>query len=443
MSLSSIDDLKRQCAGAVLVPGDTGYEEGATTFVMKGAPAVIVQSKVPGDVSAAVTYARQNGLKLTVKSGGHSVAGLSMNDGGLVIDLVHMDEVTVVDEAKRIVRIGAGATWKKVGVTLQKHKLALSSGDTTTVGVGGLVLGGGIGWMVRKYGLTIDNVVAAEVVTADGNIVRASKTDNPDLFWAIRGGGGNFGVVTHFEFVAQPVTTVFVGTISYKVDSLPDVLKGIRNYMRSADRELTTILNIMSSFGENPPMLLLSCCYAGNDETAAMAAIEPLLSIGTVIKKDITEKPYVDVLEEAHPPENMKVVVKNVFIESFTDDVIAAILTARKKRDMVIQIRSLGGAIQDVSSKDTAFAHRDSEVLVLSPTFLPPNATDAEVQEALKPWNGIAALGSGAYINFLSTHRQEDVEAAYPKETYERLFQLKKKYDPDNVFNINFNIVGK
>jgi FAD/FMN-containing dehydrogenase len=436
----AIKKLQSDITGEVILPGDSGYDQASTILITKGAPAVIVRPRTAADVVHAVSFARKEGLAVSVRCGGHSQAGLSTNIGGLVIDLTLMNNIEVLDKQQRTVRIGGGALWMDIAKELQRHGLALSSGDTKTVGVGGLTLVGGIGWMVRKYGLALDSLVAAEVVTADGATLRASEEEHSDLFWALRGGGGNFGVVTSFEFVAHPCRKVFAGSITYGFDNLAAILKGWRDYMRIAPEELTTTVVVMPThpaFGNMPPRVIVLCCYAGDDKQAAMSAIDPLLHLDTVVQQDIQEKEYADVLEDAPPPGDAKIVVNNTFMQQFTDEAIDAIADSPGQ---ILQIRSVGGAMNRVPPDATAFAHRNSEVFIVSPLILDPDVSDENVQAALEPWRTLASSGQGAYVNFFSEATDTEVAAGYPPATYDRLASIKKRYDPQNVFNKNYNI---
>jgi len=298
----SIGNLKSKFSGTIIMPEDPGYQQVQNTPFFKGAPAAVLQPKTTDDVALAIKYSRDNSLKLSIRSGGHNGAGFSTNKGGVVVDLSLMKDVQVIDQAKHIVRIQGGAIWGDIATELHKSGLGLSSGDTVSVGVGGLTLGAGVGWMVRKYGLAIDSLVAAEVVTADGNVMRASDSENPDLFWALRGGGGNFGVVTAFEFTAHPMGKVFSGKIVYGLDALPQLITGWRDYMRTAPEELTTMLLTMPSFMGMPPSAIVMCCFVGDDKTIADAALKPLRNLGKVISDDVKQMEYFEVIEEAHPP---------------------------------------------------------------------------------------------------------------------------------------------
>lgn len=437
----NLDEFKKTFSGDCILPNDDRYPQARMAFIAKGSPAIVLQPRTAQDIVRALNFIRESGLLLSVRSGGHNGAGFGTNDGGAVIDLSLLNTVEVIDAAQRTVRIGSGATWGVVANLLKDHGLALSSGDTVSVGVGGLVLGGGIGWMVRKYGLAIDSLIAAEIVTADGNVIRTSSSENPDLFWAIRGGGGNFGIVTRFEFTALPVSTVVAGMIMYTLEGLPALIRGWRDCMRNAPDELTTTLLLMPSFAGIPPMAMILCCYAGGDEQAAAAAIDPLLKIGTVTLNTVTAKPYASVLEEAHPPEGVTIMVNNGFVENISDDLISVLATVCcKPGSPAVQIRSVGGAMNRIDPGATAFAHRNKEALFIAATFAPMQSTDAELAAALGPWRAMEPFISGSYVNFFSTATADDVAASYPRSTYERLSAVKAAYDPMNIFNRNYNV---
>lgn len=319
---ANLDTQQQNFSGDIILPSDAGYEEARTTILAKGAPAIVVRPKTANDIATAITFAQNNSLILSIRSGGHSEAGFSTNTGGLVIDLAHMNMVEVIDAEKHMVRIGAGAKWGDVAKNLEAHHLALSSGDTTTVGVGGLTLGGGFGLMVRKHGLTIDSLTAAEIVTADGEVLHTSTTEHPDLFWAIRGGGGNFGVVTSFEFQAHPLGNIFSGKLTYGIDNLPELLKGWSDHMRTADEALTTIVNIIPSSGDTPSGALVTCCYAGDNETDTNKAIEPLRQLGVVLEDTITQKNYFEILEEGFVPPGVKIVVNNILLKNLPTNLL-------------------------------------------------------------------------------------------------------------------------
>ncbi len=426
-----------------LRPGDAGYEDAATTYMQTGRPALVVRPRNAADVAAGIEHAIDNGLVLSVKSGGHSVLGFGTNDGGVVIDLSGFDSVDVLDDVTGHVRIGAGAEWGEVATRLAADGLSLTSGDTKSVGVGGLTLGGGVGWMVRNHGLTIDSLVAADIVTAAGERLRLSDDENPDLFWAIRGGGGNFGVVTHFEFVAQRDTTVHAGTITYSVDDVSALVRGWQDVHRAAPEELNSTLVLMPEFGaEMPAMAMGMVCFAGADQAAADAAFAPLLALDGLISSEIVKKPYVDVLEEAHPPPGVTAMATNTLVESVTDDVVSAVADwyADGTAGRLAFLRALGGAMSRVQTDATAFAHRTAEAMLVGAAFLPEDSTAEQLIQAVRPFDAVKQFGMGGYAGFLGTATDDDVAAIYPAQTLNRLQAVKRKYDPANVFRQNFNI---
>jgi hypothetical protein len=441
MNLSNLEILKREFSGELILPGSDQYEQTRSSFMCKGSPAMVMQPKNIQDIKTALKFGQDNTDIISIRSGGHSGAGFSTNTDGVVIDLSAINNIEVNVDGNRIVKIGTGAVWKNVGLALQKHGLAISSGDTTSVGVGGLTLGGGIGWMVRKHGLTIDSLLSAEVVTADGQVLQASETENSDLFWGIRGGGGNFGIVTNFTFSAHPLKTVFAGFIQYALDNLSGTLKMWRDYMRTADEALTTTFIVMPSMMGNPPAAFILCCYAGSNVTEAMKAINPLLNFGNVVMRDVKEKTYPEVLEEPRLPPGAKIIVKSGFVENFNDELINLISETSGKPDSpVYQIRGIGGAMKNVDPESTAFFHRSSEVMIIVVNFLPPDASESVISNATIPWKKIRPLTTGAYANFLSNVSDEEIQAIYPERIYKRLADIKSKYDPMNVFNRNYNI---
>jgi FAD/FMN-containing dehydrogenase len=427
-----------------LRPGDEGYDEAARAFFASGAPALVVRPRDHEEVAAALDHAVRLGLAVSVRSGGHSPVGHSTNTGGMVIDLTHLDTVDVLDAERRIVRIGAGATWGEVAAALDPRGWVLTAGDTTNVGVGGLTLGGGVGWLVRRHGLAIDNLLAARVVTADGRLVTASTDEHAELFWALRGGGGNFGVVVDFDFVAQEVTTVHFGTITYRLDDRANLVARWRDAMRDAPDELSSTLVLAPAFPGAAAAAMVLVCYAGEPGTTAAeadAAIEPLLELGAVVAARITEQRYSEILEDAQHPAGLRFVGRNTVVRELDDDVITAIdRLHRAPGPVAVGLRSLGGAFGRVPADATAFAHRDGEAMVVCAFMLPEMATDVDVERALEPWHAVAALGAGTYVNFQGSATAEDVAAAYPPATYTRLAAVKRAYDPGNVFALNHNV---
>lgn len=427
--------------GDVLAPGDAGYDEASRTVFATGRPALVVRPHDPADVARAVTYAARKGLALSVRSGGHSPLGHGTNDGGIVLDLTHLDTVEVVDPRRRIVRVAAGATWGRVAAALAPHGLGITAGDTASVGVGGLTLGGGVGWMVRRYGLAIDNLVAARVVTADGKLLTASADQHQGLFWALRGGGGNFGVVTSFDFVAARIGEVRFGSISYRPDDPARLIRGWRDHMRAASEELSSTLVLMPAMGGQPASASVLLCDTHADADVAERAIEPLFRLGTVTGNSLVTRPYADILEDGAHPAGVRVVARNVLVPTLEDVVVDDLVAAHQgDRPTVLSLRSLGGAFGRVLPDATAFAHRDAEALVIGAVLVPTDATDAAVHDALGGWYPVAAHGTGVYVNFQGSAGEADLHAAYPPATLERLAAVKRAYDPRNVFDRNLNI---
>ncbi len=442
--MTALDDLRAALDGALLLPGDDGYEAAATTHYATGEPALVVVAASAADAIAAVRHASANDLRLSVKGGGHGTSGTSTNTGGLVLDLARLDSVELVDPGSRLVRIGGGATWGHIANALEVHGLALTSGDTVSVGVGGLTLGGGIGWLVRQYGLALDSFVAAEVVTANGDLVTASESEHPDLFWALRGGGGNFGVVTEFTFEAHPLDGVISGTIDLDPSALADTLKAWRDVMRVAPEELNVTFVALPSFGpEMPPVVQLGVCFGGTDTAAADAAIAPLVALPGVVAHEIKPMRYPDVLVEnpVHRP-GITIVDSNSFSSDFSDDLIDDVVRLHTSLAAgVLMVRSLRGALNRVAADTTAFAWRDAEVLLISAAFLPPGSpADAEVGIRAS-WAALGDRVRGAYGNFMAQNDEAALARMFPPATRARLEAVKATYDPANLFHGNQSLV--
>jgi FAD/FMN-containing dehydrogenase len=409
-----------------------------------GSPAVIVQARNSEDVVTALRFAREHRFPLSVRSGGHGASGQATNDGGVLLDLARFGQITVLDPARRLVRVGAGAHWGEVANALAAYDLAISSGDTRQVGVGGLTLGGGIGWMVRAQGLTIDSLRAAEIVTADGQMLRISAEEYPELFWAIRGGGGNFGIVASFDFEAQLCKAIVGGSVIYETAEANSVLMGWADAMREAPDELTSTVDLVSGSGPQPaPQVTVFLCYAGDDEVAAREAIAPFLRLGVVRSTDIQMKPYTAMLGDATSPlPSHRRAVHAGFMPELSDDIIETLAAHYGRAGAPsAQIRSLGGAMARIDSLATAFAHRQSEALVVVPALMPSEASAEEMRRiAQANWRPLESWSSGAFGSFLSDASAASVAATYPGETYARLARVKATYDPENIFNQNLNI---
>lgn len=444
--MTSAVELVVDCTygGEIIEPGHPEYEQASRSVFAAGAPAVVLRPRSVEDVQAALRFATDTGLRLSVRGGGHGFPGFGTNDGGIVVDLRNFAGVEVVDFSRSLVRIGGGATWGLVATALAERGLAISSGDTRSVGVGGLTLSGGIGWKVRKYGLALDSLVGAEVVTAGGEVVHATAHDHPELFWALRGGGGNFGVVTAFEFVGHPNTDVFYGKVTFPVDQADQVIQGWTEYQRSATEDLTSVsvlANPMTGGPEAPVEIHVT--FDDEDPVHAAQVLDPIRRLGTVLDDDVALRPYADTfVEGAVPPSGMEFVCRSAFVrkESVSDMLRVLAHASRSEGTPMIGLRSLGGAVGRVPDDATAYAHRQAELMVVTMAAGP-----APVIQAARPgleaiWDLLAPHVDGAYANFLTDAGDADVAAVYPPTTRERLARVKRRYDPNNLFAGNHNI---
>jgi len=441
---SARETLRRDFGGTIIEPGGAEYDSASRTALTSGSPACVLRPETTGDVQAAVRFAAGAKPPLSVRGGGHGFAGFGTNDGGVVIDLSKLADVEIINKERHLVRIGGGATWGRVAETLAPHGLAISSGDTKSVGVGGLTLSGGIGWKVRKHGLALDNVAAAEVVTASGQVVHASSRNHPELFWAIRGGGGNFGIVTAFEFLAHPTTDIFFGKIAFPAAHAATVLQGWADYMRTAPEELTSTVVAANPLAGGPDAPVEICvAFDGDKAPLADQAIDPIRRLGPLIDDEIALKPYADTLEDGGaPPPGIQFVARSAFAEKQSvPDVVDILAQARaSERSPVITVRSIGGAVSRIPDGATAYAHRQAELMLLTITVGPKPAVEAALPALETIWETLAPYVDGAYANFLTSATDEDVAAVYPAQTYKRLAAAKRRYDPGNLFARNHNV---
>lgn len=430
--------------GEVIRPDDPAYDAVRRTLLADGSPAYVVRPARIGDVQAAVRFAADAGLPLAVRGGGHSFAGLGTNRDGVVIDLGRLDSVEVLDAETGLVRVGGGATWGAVVDALAPHGLAISSGDTRSVGVGGLTLSGGIGWKVRRHGLALDSLVAAEVVTADGQRVRASAEEHPDLFWALRGGGGNLGIVTTFDFAAHRTTDVFFGRLTFPASESLAVLHGWAEHLRDADERLSSNVVFANPFLGGPQAPVeVHLAFDGDDEAAAARALDPVRRLGTLLSDDVALTPYAAVLEEgAVPPPGIGFAVRSGFASASGSADALAILadTGSRAGSPIIALRALGGAVSRVGGDATAYAHRDAALLVVTSLIGPPPALEAGRPHLDALWGRLDPHVFGAYANFHTGTEAADVAAIYPGTTYGRLAEAKRRWDPTNLFAGNHNV---
>jgi FAD/FMN-containing dehydrogenase len=441
---SETETLRREFDGDIFEPGDDGYDAVSGAKLAPGRPAYVVRPATIDGVRAGVAFAADARLALAVRGGGHSFAGFGTNDDGVVIDLSRLSSVEVVDTDRRLVRVGGGATWGQVGAAIAPYGWAISAGDTKSVGVGGLTLSGGIGWKVRKYGLALDAVVAADVLIASGELVHASADENADLFWAIRGGGGGFGIVTAFDFEAQPTASVFHGTIAFPPSERFTVLQGWADYLRTAADDLTCVAEFANPFlgGPDAP-LQIHVMFDGDDPRRAADAIDPIRRLGTVTSDTVEGKAYLDVLVEgATPPPGIQFVSHSGFADRHQMSDVLGILaeTAGSTGSPFMSVRSVGGAVARVASDATAYAHRSAELMFATTIAGPAPVVDAARPALAAVWDTLTPHVSGAYANFLSAHTDADVAAVYPEPTYARLAAVKRRYDPELLFGGNLSV---
>jgi FAD/FMN-containing dehydrogenase len=443
--------------GPVLRPGDAGYDDARQIWnaLIDRRPALIVQCSGTADVVDAVNFAQKHNIALSIKGGGHNVAGNAVNDGGLVIDLSHMNGVHV-DPASRIVRAQGGATWADMDRETQLFGLAVPGGVVSTTGIAGLTLHGGVGHLRRKLGLSIDSLLSVDIVTADGQLHRASAEENEDLFWAVRGAGSNFGVVTSFEFQAHPVgPTVMVGAIFYPLEDARAILPGWRDYMTRAPEELSSVAVCWSVPPGDPfppehqgkPTLIVAATYAGSVEDGE-PVVQPLRDLGRPLVDLSGPWPWVGLQSgfDALFPEGEFHYWKSRALAELSDDAIDTIAEFAERRptpstDLVIWHN--GGAMSRVGETETAYAGRDAAYHVTAEVnWTDPGQSDEAIAWGREAWDAFGRHSTGGiYLNFPGLAEEKDalVRAGYGVN-YDRLAQLKAKYDPTNLFRMNLNI---
>jgi FAD/FMN-containing dehydrogenase len=425
-----------------------------------GQPDVVAICSTTADVVEAVNSARDQGLPVAVRGGGHSIAGLSTIDGGMLIDLAPMNGVEV-DQERRLAKVQGGAVLGDLDRATQQFGLATPSGVVSDTGVAGLTLGGGYGWLRRKYGLSSDHVLEAEVVTASGEVLTASKDEHPDLYWAIRGGGGNFGIVTSFTFALYPVgpEVAFAATF-YPIEEAAEVLRGWRAYVEQAPDEVTSTC-VTITFPANPelpeaihdrPVAIIGGVYAGDVEEG-MKVMQPLRELGTPLFDMSGPTPYVGVqtgFDPLFPRDTLRAYWKSQYLNELTDDAIDTIARKAGERPAPLTLVNtfhMGGAITQVGEEDTAFAQRSASYMISIDGMWTDEADDdANVAWVRSAWNEIAEFGTGeVYLNFTGLADeapQAGVDSAFGRNLA-RLAEVKATYDPDNFFRINNNIVPK
>ncbi|MGR0218900.1 FAD-binding oxidoreductase [Agromyces sp. ZXT2-6] len=435
--MSFIAELSERMPQRVHAPGTPEYEAGATVFIGQGTPDAVVRPTSAAEVGEAVRAAVTAGVPLSVRSGGHGSDPVS---GGVVIDLGELAHVEVGEGG--LVHVGGGAHWGGVADALAPHALGITSGDTRDVGVGGLALGGGAGWLVRLHGLTIDILTEVELVTADGSVLTVDADSHPELFWALRGGGGNFGVATRFTFRAAPVDGLVGGHVLFDQSDLPSVLRAWRDVMVDAPDELNSTLAVMPPLmPEMPAGPMLQVALLGS-EAELRRLLEPLLSLPSVTAVALAPVDYPDLLEEAPPGMPPFVMVADGgFVPELTDEALDAFArTVEGELPTMLIMRALGGAFSRVPSDATPIAYRDSVALAVATTLLPADADAAQVAAAKVPLESTVEFTRGVYSNFSHEHDDQVLARVFPPETLERLRRVKAQYDPGDVFRATHHI---
>jgi FAD/FMN-containing dehydrogenase len=451
---ATMKELREALRGELVLPGDAAYDEARSVWngMIDRRPALIVRCTGTSDVIAAIGFARSEGLDVAVRGGGHNVAGNATCDGGVVIDLSPMKGVRVDPEA-RTVRAQGGLTWGELDGETQAFGLATTGGLVTTTGIAGFTLGGGIGWLMRKHGLACDNLISADMVTADGQTVRASETENPELLWGLRGGGGNFGVVTEFEFRLHPVSQVLGGLLAWPASAGRDILRFWRDWIRDTPDELCTMAAFLYAPPEpfvpeevvGQPIFAIACIHL-DPEGSAEDDLRPLRELGPAVDV-LGPMPYTAIqgMFDAGTPRGSRNYWRSGYVDELTDESIDAIVGAVPGIPSPLgqlHIHQMGGAMSRVPQGATAFGSRGAPHLMnYIGLWLDPAEDEKNTAWVKEASDAMAPHGTGArYVNFLADEGEAGVASAYEAETLTRLKGLKAKYDPTNFFHLNQNI---
>ena len=454
MAAKTIDALRAQVKGPVMTAGDPGYDEARMVynFMIDRRPAAIVRCADAADVAAVVRHAAEAGIELSVRGGGHSVPGFGTADDALVADLSGLSTVTV-DPSSRTATVGGGVTWGGFNDAAGAHGLATTGGIFSTTGVGGLTLGGGIGYLARAHGLSCDNVVSAQVITADGQTVTASETAEADLYWALRGGGGNFGVVSEFTFRLHPVDEIYGGPMFFELSDGPAVLAYFNDFIKNAPREyggfpafqIAPPLPFVPENRVGEPFVAVVSCWTGAASDGEKI-IQGFRDVANPVAEHIGPMPYpaLNSAFDALVPRGLQHYWKAAFVADLTDEAIRAHMEHGPRVPVVnstVHLYPINGACHDVAADATAFGHRDATYAVVVAGMWPdPADNEANTQWVREYDAAIAPLSQGGgYVNFASADDQSKVAANYGAN-YTRLREVKRRYDPDNVFHLNQNI---
>jgi FAD/FMN-containing dehydrogenase len=448
---NSIPDLRGAVLGRVIAPDDPDYESARLVInaAVDRRPALIVRPADAADVSLAVSLARAKGLELAIRGGGHSLAGHGTSDGGLVLDMSNMRGLHI-DPQRRIAWAQAGLTAGQYTAETAQHGLTTGFGDTGSVGIAGLTLGGGIGWLVRKHGLTIDDLLAVELVSAEGEKVHVDPEQHGDLFWALRGGGGNFGVVTRLRYRLHDVSTVLGGMLI--LPFTPEILRSFVALADAAPDELTTIAHVISASAlpfvpedqRGRLVLTIAVVHAGDIETGERV-LAPLRELASPIADQIRPMRYPQIYATPGGPEPLAMTLRSTFQDSIDErdaETVFERMRIAPSPMAAIQIRVLGGAIARIAEDATAFAHRRRRLMVNVVAAYRPHEDTSHLREwVADSFSALREGAIGAHVSFLGEEGESRVRDAYPEATYQRLVAIKRRYDPTNLFRLNQNIV--
>ena len=454
MAAQTTDALRAGVTGRVISPADPGYDEARTVYnaMIDRRPAAVVQCADEADVAAVVRHAAETGMDLAVRGGGHSVPGFGTADGALVVDLSSLSSVTV-DPAARTARAGGGTTWGSFNEATGAHGLATTGGIISTTGVGGLTLGGGIGYLARGHGLSCDNLLSARVVTADGAVVTASESENPDLFWALRGGGGNFGVVTEFTFRLHPVAEIYGGPMFFELSDGPALLAYFDDFIKTAPREyggfpafqIAPPLPFVPEDRVGEPFVAIVSCWTGSTSDGEKI-LQGFRDVAEPVAEHVGPMPYpaLNSAFDALVPPGLQHYWKAAFVGDLSAEAIRAHMEHGARVPVVnstVHLYPINGACHDVAPEATAFGHRDATYAVVIAGMWPDPADNEANTRWVQDYDAAIAPHSqgGGYINFASADDQSKVAANYGAN-YARLREVKRRFDPGNLFHLNQNI---
>lgn len=445
---TDVRELSERISGNVLRRDDPGYDEARAVHngLVDRKPALIVRCRSADDVAAALAFARRTGLEVSIRGGGHNVAGRAVTDGGVMIDLALMKGIAV-DPASRTATVEGGVIWAELNDAAAAHGLAVTGGAVSTTGVAGYTLGGGLGWLMSKYGLAADNLLAVELVTADGDILQVDGSSHPDLLWAVRGGGGNFGVVTSFTFRLHPVRTVVGGLIAHPLDAAPALLRFYRDAVADASDDLTVFAGLVHAPDGSGAQLSALVVFHTGELTDAERDLEPFESWGSPLVVQVGPMPYPvmnTILDDGYPSGSL-----NYWLSSFTRGLPDELIDVAVERFATVPsplsailLEHFHGAVTRVGPTETAVPHRDEGWNLLLPSvWTDPAETEANIAWTRETFAALRPhLATGRWLNYLGDDQADDAVRAAYGPNYDRLRQVKRRYDPENVFHLNHNI---